>query len=428
MISPIVSLRRDPIGFLGRLAEAQGDVATFRLGRQEVVLVGDPVLIRDVLVTNNRKFVKENGVAMHRFRKPKPSPRPGLISSHDMDEHVRGRRIVQPAFAANAVGEMGRAVVRAATETAGRWGHGTRIDVGREMSALSIRALAAGPFAAEHVSFDGLHDELARFLDGFSFATSAVFATVDRLRVLRGLRFMRTLARLDEKVGALLATEGEGSPSDHDVPALLNQAGTLSAEERRWEAFIIMLAGAETTATALTWAWWLLAEHPDAERRLHAEADDAGAEGSLEAGDANAVPFAARVFAETIRLYPPSWFIGRRALEEHRLGEHTVSPNGVVLICPYLVHRDARHYSDPDSFVPDRWADPPSPAAKTYLPFGAGPRQCLGERFARLEGALALATIARCRRLRPVSSGPVVPEAAASLRPRGGLTMRVESR
>lgn len=428
MIAPILGLRRDPIGFLGRLAEAQGDVATFRLGRQEVVLVGDPVLIRDVLVTNNRKFVKENGLAMHRFRKPKPSPRPGLISSHDMDEHVRGRRIVQPAFAANAVAETGPAVVRAATQIAERWADGDRIEVDREMAALSIQALAAGPFAARHVSFEGLHDELARFLDGFSFATSAVFSTVDRLRVLRGLRFMRTLGRLDEKVVELLAGEAGQAHQDHSVPALLNRAENLGEEERRWEAFIIMLAGAETTAAALTWAWWLLAEHPDAEERLHAEAGEADADGRLEAGDADAVPFAARVFAETIRLYPPSWFIGRRALEEHRVGEHTVSVSGVVLICPYLVHRDARHYSDPDSFVPDRWLDPPSPAATTFLPFGAGPRQCLGERFARLEGPLALATIARRVRLRLVSSEAVLPEAAASLRPQGGLTMRVESR
>jgi cytochrome P450 len=428
VISRVVGLRRDPIGVLGRFAEAQGDVATFRLGRQKVVLVGDPELIRDVLVTNNRKFVKENGLAMHRFRKPRPSSRPGLISSHDMDEHVRGRRIVQPAFAAAAVAETGPAVVRAATQVAERWADGDRIDVDREMSALSIQALAAGPFAAAHVSFEGLHDELARFLDGFSFATSAVFSTIDRLRVLRGLRFMRTLARLDEKVGELLARDGGDASEDRDVPALLNRAESLGAEERRWEAFIIMLAGAETTAAALTWAWWLLAEHPDSEERLHAEADEADSEGRLEAGDSDAVPFAARVFAEAIRLYPPSWFIGRRALEEHRLGEHIVAANEVVLICPYLVHRDARHFSDPDTFVPDRWLDPPPPAATTYLPFGAGPRQCLGERFARLEGALALATIARRWRLRPISSEPVVAEAAASLRPQGGLTMRVESR
>jgi len=428
VIAPVVALRRDPLGFLGRLAEAQGDVATFRLGRQKVVLVGDPTLIRDVLVTNNRKFVKENGLAMHRFRKPKPSPRPGLISSHDMDEHVRGRRIVQPAFAANAVAVTGPSVVRAATRIAERWVDGDRVDVDREMSTLSVQALAAGPFASEHVSFDGLHEELARFLDGFSFATSASFSTIERLRVLRGLRFMRTLARVDEKVGELLAPEGGQVHEGHDVPALLNRAESLGPEERRWEAFIILLAGAETTAAALTWAWWLLAEHPDAEARLHAEADEADAGGRLEAGDTNAVPFAARVFAEAIRLYPPSWFIGRRALEEHRLGEHTVSVDEVVLICPYLVHRDPRHFADPDTFFPDRWLDLPSFAATTYLPFGAGPRQCLGERFARLEGPLALATIARRRRLRPISGEPVVVEAAASLRPKGGLTMRVESR
>lgn len=428
MVAPVVALRRDPIGFLGRLAEAQGDVATFRLGRQKVVLVGDPALIRDVLVTNNRKFIKENGLAMHRLRKPKPSRRPGLISSHDMDQHVRGRRIVQPAFATTAVAETGQAVVRAATQVAERWADGDRIQVGREMSALSIQALVAGPFAAEHCSFEGLHDELARFLDGFSFATSTVFSTIERLRVLRGLRFMRTLARLDDKVGELLVPVGGEAPGDHDVPALLNRAESLGAEERRWEAFIIMLAGAETTAAALTWAWWLLAEHPDVEARLHAEADEADAAGLLEAGNGDAVPFAARVFAETLRLYPPSWFIGRRALEEHRLGEHTIFANEVVLISPYLVHRDARHYSDPDAFVPDRWLDPPSSAATAYLPFSSGPRQCLGERFARLEGALALATIARRRRLRPISSEPLVAEAAASLRPQGGLTMRVESR
>jgi cytochrome P450 len=187
----------------------------------------------------------------------------------------------------------------------------------------------------------------------------------------------------------------------------------------------LFLAGHETTANALAWTWYLLGEWPEAEAALHEELDRVlgGREPTL--ADLPALPYVEKVVTESMRLYPPAWIIGRRALVDYRIGQYVLPAGSIVITSPYLVHRDARFFPDPERFEPARW----TPAFKAplppfaYFPFGGGARRCIGESFAWMELALVVATLAQRWRLRLVPGHPVVPQAVVTLRLKHGLKM-----
>jgi len=198
----------------------------------------------------------------------------------------------------------------------------------------------------------------------------------------------------------------------------------------RDEAMTIFLAGHETTANALTWTWYLLSQSPEVERRLHEEIDRV-LQGRLPyVGDVDRLPYVVRVVTEAMRLYPPAWLVGRRAMSEYRIGPHRVPARSIIIMSQWIVHRDARHYPDPERFEPDRWT--PDFKARlprfAYFPFGGGPRQCIGESFAWMELTLLVATIAQRWRFELVPGHPVVPHAAVTLRPKYGMKMVVRGR
>jgi cytochrome P450 len=204
----------------------------------------------------------------------------------------------------------------------------------------------------------------------------------------------------------------------------------MTDQQVRDEAMTIFLAGHETTANALTWTWYLLSTAPEVEARLHAEVDRV-LQGRLPVvGDLAALQYVERVVTESMRLYPPAWIIGRRAIDEYRLGEYVAPPRSIVLMSQYVMHRDRRFYGDPERFDPDRWT-PEFRAALpkfAYFPFGGGPRQCIGESFAWMELVLLVATISQQWRLRLVANHPVVPQPLITLRSKHGMRMTVEKR
>jgi cytochrome P450 len=209
--------------------------------------------------------------------------------------------------------------------------------------------------------------------------------------------------------------------------------GAMSDRQLRDEALTIFLAGHETTANALAWTWHLLGEHADAERALHEELDRVLAGRPPTADDLPSLAWTRAVLAESMRLYPPAWVIGRRVLEDYPVAGHVVPAGALVLVCQFVVHRDARWWPEPERFDPERWMPAAEPAARArpklaYFPFGAGPRQCIGEQFAWTEGVLVLATIAQRWRLRPVTGERPRMQPLITLRLKGGLRMRVEER
>jgi cytochrome P450 len=204
----------------------------------------------------------------------------------------------------------------------------------------------------------------------------------------------------------------------------------MTDQQVRDEAMTIFLAGHETTANALAWTWHLLGRSPEVERRLHDEIDRA-LQGRMPAvADIPSLPFTERVVTESMRLFPPAWIIGRRAIAEYPIGGYVAPPRTIFVMSPWVSHRDARFFPDPERFDPDRW----TPGFKSslprfaYYPFGGGPRQCIGEAFAWMELVLLVATIAQQWTLAPVPGHPVVPQPLVTLRAKHGIRMTLAMR
>jgi cytochrome P450 len=248
-------------------------------------------------------------------------------------------------------------------------------------------------------------------------------------------RFKRARQRLDATIYRLIA-ERRANPRDTgDLLSMLLLAsdeegsGGMSDVQVRDEALTLFLAGHETTANALTWAWYLLSQNPEAEATFHAELDRVLAGRLPCVEDLPQLRYTESVFAEALRLYPPAWGIGRRALEDFQVGEFLIPARSVVLMSPYVVHRDPRWFADPIVFRPERWLTEDASRPKfAYFPFGGGARVCIGERFAWMEGKLLLAAIGQRWRLRLEAGHRVETHARITLRPKHGMRMIADRR
>jgi cytochrome P450 len=253
-------------------------------------------------------------------------------------------------------------------------------------------------------------------------------------------RFQRARARLDAVVYRMIEDRRRSGEDRGDLLSMLllardeeadgGDGDRMSDAQLRDEVMTLFLAGHETTANALSWTWYLLAQNPEAEARLHEEVDTVLAGRRPAFDDLPRLRYAEMVLAESMRLYPPAWGLGRRSLRDQTLGGLAVPANALVLMSPYLVQRDPRFYSDPLRFDPQRFT-PEAKAARpkfAYFPFGGGARQCIGEPFAWMEGVLILVTLAQRWRFRLEAGARVEPQALITLRPRRGVPMRAESR
>ncbi|HKG95355.1 MAG TPA: cytochrome P450 [Gemmatimonadaceae bacterium] len=439
--------RRRP-EMLQRIARDCGDVAGFRIGPQLVVLLSHPDDVRDVLVTQGRKFKKGRGLERARALLGE-----GLLTSED-PLHRRQRRLVQPAFHRQRVAAYGDVMSACAARAAGRWRPGQAIDAAAEMMRLTLAVVGRTLFDADvEGEASEVGDALADVFAAFGLAVVMPFGELlERFPLPAARRFRRARDRLDaiiyriirerrasaddrgDLLSMLLAAQDVDGDTDAEAEAEAKPDGAgMSDRQLRDEALTLFIAGHETTAVALAWTWYLLARHPDAEARLHAELDAALPPGAPDAGfgDLPRLPYARMVLAESMRLYPPAWIIGRRALEDVEIGGRLIPRGALVLMSQLLVHRDPRWFPDPDRFDPDRWAPDATTGPRhklAYFPFGAGTRVCIGEQFAWMEGVILLATIARRWRLRldppdqRVEMRPMV-----TLRP-GAIRIRFEAR
>lgn len=426
----LLSFRRDPTAHLSRMAARWGDVSLFHVGPRRMYLLAHPDLVREVLVTQNRNFIKS--LALQRARVLLGH---GLLTSEG-EHHLRQRRLAQPAFHRERIAGYGETMVALTERTSAAWRDGEIIDASREMNRLTLAIAGKTLFGAD---VEGEADEIGRALTDalglFTRLTNPLGPLLDRLPVPGTLRMRRARARLDATIYAIIAARRASGEDTGDLLSMLLAArdeegdgGGMSDEQLRDEVLTLFLAGHETTANALAWTWHLLSRHPEAEARLHAEADALG--GPPAPADLARLPWTRAVLAESMRLFPPAWAVGREPLEDFEAGGYRVRAGSVVLLSPWVVHRDARFFPEPLRFLPERWT-PEMEAAlprMAYFPFGGGPRKCIGEAFAWMEGTLVLAALARRWRLRATSGAEPGTEALITLRPRGGVPMRLERR
>jgi cytochrome P450 len=425
-----MAFRRDPTGTLAGLQRRYGDVATFSLGRRRFYVLSHPDLVRDVLVTHHRNFIKS--YALQRARVLLGH---GLLTSEN-PLHMRQRRLAQPAFHRDRVAAMARTMVRWAQETAEGWRPGMEVDAGAEMNRLTL-AIAGETLLGAGVAdeADEIRAALTDALGLFNRLHNPFGELLDRIPVPGTLRMRRARARLDATIYRAIAQRRASGEARDDLLGMLLAArddegdgGGMTDEQLRDELLTLFLAGHETTANALAWTWSLLADHPEAEARLHEELRTVLGGRAPTADDYPSLPFTRAVLAESMRIRPPAWTIGRQPLEDFDAGGYRIAAGTIVLVSPWIVQRDPRWWSEPEAFRPERWMAPDFEASLprfAYFPFGGGPRKCIGEGFAWMEGVLALATMASRWKLRLAPGARVVPEPRITLRP-VGLRMRIE--
>ncbi len=426
----VFALRRDFLGFLSRVTADHGDAVGFHLGKQGFVVLNHPDLIRDVLITHQRSFAK--GRALEEARRVLGN---GLLTSEG-DFHLRQRRLAQPAFHRDRVAGYGDVMVHYASSMRDRWTDGQQVDMHAEMMRLTLAVVGKTLFDADvEGDAEQVGQALEDVLKAFSFTMLPFGAWLEKLPLPASRRFVQARETLDAMIYRMIA-ERRASGRDHgDLLSMLMQATDtegdgegMSDVQLRDEALTIFLAGHETTANALTWTWYLLSQHADVVERLHAEIDALGRAPTF--ADLGQLTYTRRVIAESMRLYPPAYAIGRRAIEPYTFGEYTVPARTIVLVSPFLQHRDARWFPDPERFDPDRWTPEAMQARPkfSYFPFGAGTRICIGEQFAWSEAILMLATLAQRWSAVLVPGHPIALQPRITLRPKHGVRMTLRSR
>ncbi len=422
--SALYAMRRDPLGFFARMARDQGDFASFRLGDHphELYFVNHPDYVRDVLVTQDRNFTK--WFAVDRIKEVLGD---GLFVSEG-EYHHRQRRLAQPAFHRERIASYGEQMVGLAIKLRERWQNGLVVDVCAEMNWLAMMIVASTLFGADVESdTEEIRDSLSEILDQFERSLLPVADRQD---------FEDAMTRLDNVVYRIIRQRRENNVDRGDLLSMLLMAQDVETGEQmndlqlRDEAMTIFLAGHETSANAMAWSWYLLSKHREIEARFHEEIDGALGKRTATLRDTAELQLTSRIFAESLRLYPPVWAMGRQAIRECRIGDRTVTAGSVVVLSPYVTQRDPRWFSAPDTFDPDRWTNE-SRAERprfSYFPFSAGSRACLGEAFAGMEGTLCLATLGQKWKLRVVPEHRIELQPQLTLRARHGIRMKVEER
>ncbi|HKQ08828.1 MAG TPA: cytochrome P450 [Blastocatellia bacterium] len=428
----LMGFRRDPLNFLLDAARDYGDLVHFKFGPQDIFFINHPDTVRDVLVTNNRNFTKSRGLEMaKRFLGE------GLLTSEG-DFHRRQRRLAQPAFHHKRIQGYADVMARYGARHRGRWQDGQTLDISQEMMGLTLAIVGKTLFDADvEGEARAIGAALTDIMHMFDRITTPFPWLLELLPLPSNFRFARARARLDETIYRIINERRAAGEDRGDLLSMLLLAtdtegdGTgMSDRQLRDEAMTIFLAGHETTANALTWTWFLLSQHPEVEARLHEEID-AVLQGRLPtAEDFPRLRYTEMVLAEAMRLYPPAWAIGRRAIGDYRIGDYTVPARAIILMSPYVMHRNPRYYLEPARFDPERWTTAAREARPkfAYFPFGGGPRVCIGEGFAWMEGVLLMATIAQPWRLRLAPDQTVAPRPMITLRAKNGIRMRLEKR
>jgi cytochrome P450 len=402
------------------------------------LVVADPAGVKRVLVDNVANYPRGEG-QLRTFRLLFGE---GLLGA-DGDLWRRHRRIMAPAFDPRSVASYGPAITRACESFHPRWDaapNGSVIDVGSDMSRLTLRIIAGTMFSADTDEVIELVTDTMK--DGFDFGD---FNLLDLLPIVRGWRMRQRQQRmaakyrpLDAAINRWIAARREDpAGASADLLSRLTNArgeggdGALSDREIRDEVITIFIAGRETTAQALSWTWYLLAEHPAVEARLHAELDEVLGGRTPVQGDLPKLAYTRQVIEESIRIYPTApAFANRVAQADDEIGGFKVKKGMSIAIAPWLLHHHRRLWDDPNRFDPDRFLPERSAARHrfAYLPFGAGPRVCIGQTLAMNEAVLILASLAQRYRLRLAPDQVVQPQATLTLRPKYGLKMTLEQR
>jgi cytochrome P450 len=428
-IGVLPQFRKNPPVFLETTARNHGDIVHFRLGPQDIYLVSNPEWIKDILVTHQTNFTKSRFLERAKILLGE-----GLLTSEG-EFHRRQRRLVQPAFHRDRLIGYASAMVETTAQTREHWTNGAQLDIAREMTRLTLGVVAKTLFNADVTSdADEIGNALTQVMVLFDMVLMPFSEWIEKLPLPSVRRFEKARYFLDKTIYGIIAERRASKEDKGDLLSMLLLAqdedggAGMSDKQIRDEALTLFLAGHETTANALMWAWYLLSQNPSAAQKFYDEVDSV-LQGRLPTfDDLPRLKYTEGVFAESMRLYPPAWVIGRRAIADYSIAPYTIPAKSILMLSPWVVQRDPRWFPEPGQFRPERWSEPDTRPKFSYFPFGGGMRVCIGERFAWMEGVLLLATVAQQWKFKLVPGHPVATAALITLRAKHGMKMVAERR
>lgn len=424
-------IRKDTPGFLHTCAQRYGDLVGFALGKTKVFFINHPDLIRRVLQDNHYNYSKDtiqyNTLATVTGR--------GLLTS-DGEDWLRHRRMEQPAFSRTRLANLDQVILPAVEAMLDRWQHllpGSEVDIDREMMAVTLEIVGKALFSIDlRTNAPRLTSAVLTALDHVIYKAQNPFALPDWFPTPQNLAFKRALRQLDQAVLDIVAARRSGEPKDDLLGMLLaaqDEASGMSLTDQqvRDEMITLLIAGHETVASALTWSWYLLAQHPQIGEKMRAEVLKVAETRMPVYADLERLSLTSQVFSEALRLYPPAWLITRKAVSEDTLDGQNIPAGALIVISPYVIHRHPQFWEQPEAFCPQRFAEgrEKNVPRYAYIPFGGGPRLCIGNHFAVIEGVLILAAVSQRFRLELPEHSQVKADPLVTLRPHGGLPMRL---
>jgi cytochrome P450 len=424
VLGNLPALRRDLLGFFTQCAREYGDVVAWKLGGWPAVVVNNPIIAEQVLVKQSENFSKNKFFWRH-FTAVFGQ---GLLTSEGAFWQ-RQRRLAAPAFTPRRVAGYGESMTAHTERLLEGWTPGERRNVHEDMMALAL-IIATDTFFRAEVKSDIA--EVGRILNEFT-AEAAVrrrrpFVIPDWVPLPGHVRYRRNIRIIEGIVYRIIRQRRHEDTDRGDLLSAMLQARdtdglTMTERQLRDEVITMLLAGVETTALTLSWAFYLLGQHPAADEQLAAELREVLGGRAPTVEDLPRLRVTENVIRESLRLYPPVWNLARDAINNCELAGYSVSGGTMIFMSPWVLHRDGRQFEDPAAFRPERWEDDLAERLPrcAYMPFGAGPRICIGSKFAMQETVLLLATIAQRFKLELRNELPIKPLPSITLRPQGGV-------
>jgi len=427
LLPQIGAIQSNPLEFLMGLYKTFGPISRFQAFKTPVIHLADSGAIRHVLQDNHRNYSKDT----IQFNSLSIITGKGLLTN-DGTNWLRQRRLAQPAFSRGRLMNLDRIVVPSTQSLLARWKQfpgNHAIDIDAEMMQLTLEIVGKALFSID-LSQNAPHltKAVLTTLDYIVYRVKTLTLIPTALPLPRNLAFKRALRTLEEAVEQIIQERRKRGDPGEDLLGMFLQARDeeggegMSNRQIRDEVMTLLIAGHETVASALTWTWYLLSTHPDVEQRLFDEVFGLLKGYPPTTRDLDNLPYTAQVFTEALRLYPPAWLITRKAQAEDEILGYPIPAGAIMVISPYVIHRLETYWKNPEIFLPERFAQDPEGTSHrfTFIPFGAGPRLCIGNQFAMIEAKLILATMIQALHFNPPHQKPMV-DALVTLRPRGGL-------
>ncbi|MFT3839972.1 MAG: cytochrome P450 [Myxococcaceae bacterium] len=427
LLGVIPQFQADPLQIFND-AGRYGTVVKMPMPALTAYVVTDVEIVEHILMANHHNFVKQTrGYQM--LRKALGN---GLVTS-DGAFWLRQRRIAQPAFHREKIAGFASVMTKATNEMIDSWEPKLRnresFDFAQQMMQVTLRIVGDTLLGSDTASKSGdVGHALTDALEHLIYRTLHPLSLPEWMPTPRNRAFIRAKAKLDEVVMGIIAARRSSGHSGDDLLSMLMEAKdpetgeSMSDDQLRDEVMTLMLAGHETTANALSWTFWLLGQHPDVEKKIRAELKTVLNGRTPEARDFPALKQCTWAIKEGMRLYPPVWSLGRKVVQDETVKGYRFEKDALVFFSPYVLHRLPQFWTDPEAFMPERWADESVKRPKcAYIPFSSGPRKCIGDGFALMEAVLLLATIVQRTHIELVPGQKVVPEPLITLRPKYGV-------